>query len=85
MGDSLDKLNTVYRYHDETKHHFQRYARSLGFLDWSSQPDPFRRYGGAEVVRLRLSGSQDTPTWDGLFADGGKPAPVDHESTSRFF
>jgi len=85
MGDSLDKLNTVYRYHNETKHHFQRYARSLGFLDWSSQPDPFRRYGGANVVRLRLPGSQDTPTWDGLFTDGGKPGPVDHESISRFF
>jgi SagB-type dehydrogenase family enzyme len=85
MDDSLEKLNTVYRYHSETKHHFQRYARSLGFLDWSSQPDPFRRYSGAEVVRLRLPGIQDQPTWDDLFTDSGKPAPVDHESISRYF
>jgi len=85
MDDSLEKLNTVYRYHNETKHHFQRYARSLGFLDWSTQPDPFRRFGGAEVVRLKLPGLDRRPTWDNLFSDGGKPSPVDHEAISRFF
>ena len=24
-------------YHEQTKHHFHRYARSLGFLDWATQ------------------------------------------------
>jgi len=37
----------VYRYHDGTKHHFHRFARSLGYLDWASQPNPFRRFAGA--------------------------------------
>jgi hypothetical protein len=27
-------LATVHRYHDETKHHFNRFARALGYLDW---------------------------------------------------
>jgi nitroreductase len=43
----------VYRYHDGTKHHFHRFARSLGYLDWASQPSPFRSYVGAPEVRLQ--------------------------------
>ena len=42
----------VLRYHDETKHHFHRYARSLGYLDWESQPNPFRTYQGVTPVLL---------------------------------
>ena len=46
MGDP------VHAYHDGTKHHFHRFARSLGYLDWASQPNPFRSYPGADVVAL---------------------------------
>src|SRR4051812_35409661 len=42
----------VYRYHDGTKHHFQRFARSLGYLDWASQPRPFRRFANTPVFPL---------------------------------
>ena len=42
----------VYRYHDGTKHHFQRFARSLGYLDWASQPRPFRRFSDTPVFPL---------------------------------
>jgi SagB-type dehydrogenase family enzyme len=45
-------LDTVLRYHEATKHDFGRFARSMGYLDWASQPDPFRRYHGAELVEL---------------------------------
>ena len=38
---------TAIRYHAATKHDFHRFARSAGYLDWASQPDPFRRYHGA--------------------------------------
>jgi SagB-type dehydrogenase family enzyme len=44
--------NVVYRYHDGTKHHFDRFARSLGYLDWASQPHPFRRFAGAPALDL---------------------------------
>jgi SagB-type dehydrogenase family enzyme len=37
----------VRRYHDGTKHHFHRFARSTGYLDWASQPSPFRAFTGA--------------------------------------
>ena len=44
------------RYHDGTKHHFHRFARSLGYLDWASQPNPFRSFAGAPVVSAAARG-----------------------------
>jgi len=41
-------------YHEQTKHHYHRYARSQGFLDWANQPNPFRFYEGVTAVRLPL-------------------------------
>ncbi len=45
-------LAAVRRYHDGTKHHFHAFARSLGYLDWASQPSPFRVFAGASVFPL---------------------------------
>jgi SagB-type dehydrogenase family enzyme len=45
-------VGAVHRYHDGTKHHFNRFARSLGFLDWASQPAPFRSFAGSPVTAL---------------------------------
>jgi SagB-type dehydrogenase family enzyme len=44
-------------YHDGTKHHFNRFARSLGYLDWASQPNPFRSYRGAPECALPRPGA----------------------------
>src|SRR5580704_10879050 len=44
----------VFRYHEETKHHYHKYARSLGYLDWESQPNPFRTYEGVTPILLPL-------------------------------
>jgi len=41
-------------YHEQTKHHFHRYARSAGSLDWANQPNPFRCYEGVTAVKLPL-------------------------------
>ncbi len=48
----LASLAMVHRYHDGTKHHFQAFARSLGFLDWASQPRPFRAFADSSVFPL---------------------------------
>ena len=45
-------IGAVHTYHDGTKHHFHRFARSLGYLDWASQPNPFRSFAGAAEVPL---------------------------------
>ena len=42
----------VLRYHDGTKHAFHAFARSLGDLDWASQPRPFRAYAETAVFPL---------------------------------
>jgi SagB-type dehydrogenase family enzyme len=42
----------VVGYHDGTKHHFHQFARSLGYLDWTSQPNPFRSFHGAPEFAL---------------------------------
>jgi len=47
-----DALAAVLRFHHESQHHFSRYARSPGQLDWPNQPAPFRRYEGCPVIAL---------------------------------
>jgi SagB-type dehydrogenase family enzyme len=76
-------LNQILEYHERTKHHFGALARGPGFLDWSSQPDPFRRYAGACLIGLERVPPQDGP---GLYpALGGivEPQPVNRASVSR--
>ena len=54
----------VVAYHERTKHHVHRYAAALGYMDWATQPDPFRRYAGAELVRLPLpKAGRSLPYW----------------------
>jgi SagB-type dehydrogenase family enzyme len=48
----VSDARVVHRYHDGTKHHFTRFARSLGYLDWASQPNPFRAFAGAAQSSL---------------------------------
>ena len=51
-------------YHERTKHHFHRSAASPDYMDWATQPNPFRRYVGAEVIHLPLpEAGQSLPYW----------------------
>ena len=61
------KLNTVFHYHQQTKHGFHRSADGPGYLDWKNQPDPFRRYHGAELISLPLESGIDSPLYDQLY------------------
>ena len=85
----MDALDMVMRYHQETKHHVNRYARSLGYLDWATQPDPFRRFDGALLIPLPILGPEDeplSPRYEDLYRPFGvKSAPVSIQTLSRFF
>jgi SagB-type dehydrogenase family enzyme len=71
------------QYHLATKHHFNRFARSLGYLDWATQPDPFRRYAGAPVLDLsRRAIAIDRPYFN-LYRSQS-PLPLTDESTAEF-
>ncbi|WP_308874868.1 hypothetical protein [Thiothrix subterranea] len=50
----MDTTQTVRAYHERTKHRLDAYAKGPEFLDWDQQPNPFRRFAGAEVVELAL-------------------------------
>lgn len=52
--DTGEAFRTIVRYHEETKHHPHRYARSPGYLDWASEPNPFRIFEGTVPRRLPL-------------------------------
>ncbi|MCP9456217.1 MAG: SagB/ThcOx family dehydrogenase [Nitrospira sp.] len=86
---SDDPVERVIRYHERTKHHYHRYARSLGFLDWANQPDPFRRFAGAELIPLPLLEADEepqSPSYAAIYEPGAVPCrPVTKRTLSRFF
>ncbi len=47
-------MNKIIYYHERTKHHLDRLAKSPGYLDWENQPEPFRFYEGTEKIELPL-------------------------------
>src|SRR3970040_1100773 len=83
-----DPLETVLRYHRETKHHFSRYARAPGRMDWANQPDPFRRFEGAPVIALPVlkpDGAPLSPFYENLYRTGAiASVPVTIGALSRF-
>ncbi len=82
-----DKIEKVMRYHERTKHHFNRYAPGPGQLDWANQPDPFRRYEGAPLVHLPLLAAHEaplSPRYADLYRRGSVPsASVSMPALSR--
>jgi SagB-type dehydrogenase family enzyme len=84
-GSDLSAEEAVVAYHERTKHHYHRFASSLGYMDWATQPDPFRRYEGASLVRLPLPEMGQTLPYCQLYvADGMEPAPFSIDSVSLF-
>ena len=79
-------LALVRAYHARTMHHFQRYARGPMGLDWETQPDPFRRYAGAELLKLEHVPLEQGPLYGDVFGGGRiAPAPLDKSGVSRLF
>ncbi len=79
-------LQMVYTYHNNTKHSNQRYARSLGYMDWATQPDPYRTYKDAKQTLLPLAFEYNTLPYHEIFKkEERKIAPLCLESISQFF
>ena len=85
----------VLAYHERTKHHPGRYARSSGYLDWANQPDPFRTYDGASRIDLPLTADRIDTSYGDLYASRAsaateknpavEPHSLDVESIAAFF
>src|SRR3989304_3563783 len=65
-----DDLKTIFSYHDATKPQLPRYARGPGGLDWANQPDPFRRYAGATLIKLDHVPPGEQPFYEPVFVEG---------------
>ena len=73
---------TIRAYHQRSKHARHRFAPGPGYLDWDTQPEPFRCYEGARRVDLPLDLEPPTRPFDDL--DTGPPAPFDIRGLGRF-
>lgn len=86
---ATDPVDRIIHYHLQTKHYFNRYARSSGYLDWANQPDPFRRFNGAHLLPLPLLRPDEeplSPAYIALYERGAVPIlPVTVRTLSRFF
>lgn len=72
-------------YHEATKHRLNGYAPAPGFLDWDSQPDPFRRWKGAPIIDLPLVEDSARRSYDDLYrVELGDSDPLTLGSLSLF-
>ena len=82
----MSALATVIAYHQRTKHHFHRYAASLGYMDWANQPNPFRQYEGAIVTQLKFNSEQTRFPYERLYEPNPVPPVLVNLGTlSNFF
>lgn len=83
---AADPLRVVLAYHEASKHDYQRYAAGPAELDWDTQPDPFRRFAGAELVALeRREPGDERPFYEESFCTGRvAAAPLSRASLAQF-
>ena len=79
-------LQMTLAYHERTKHRPFRFAAALGYMDWDTQPDPFRRFEGATGLPLDLLPVGPEPRYEPAFASGHiARTPLDRVSISQLF
>jgi hypothetical protein len=85
-SDESDPLDAVLTYHHLTKHNYYRYAAGPGYLDWDSQPNPFRRYETAPLHALPQIPAGDRPGYEAACLAGQvSPTPLNRDSLSQLF
>jgi len=81
----MDKnLQDIFDYHEQTKHSYSRYARSLGYMDWANQPNPYRFYKGAVALKLPIMIDAKTPFYHDIFTNSLSPRTLDIHTLSQF-
>ena len=81
--DQATRFGIVKGYHEQTKHHPNRYARSPGFMDWENQPIPYRLFEGAPQYQLPLLNKDRGFPYSVLYdCSGGSPDTLSIESVA---
>ena len=82
----VDPVSITLSYHQQTKHHLDRYAQSLGYLDWANQPNPFRTFKGAARLELPLAADGLTTPFADFYTPLALPArPLERKNIAIFF
>jgi len=80
-----DNIQIIQYYHEETKHHYHKYANALEYMDWDTQPDPFRRFIGADLIPLPLQSQDHTPPYENIFVpEKVPPHSLNQETIAKF-
>jgi len=74
--DESKRYGIAKGYHEQTKHQPHRYARSLGYMDWDSQPLPFRLFEGAPLIQLPLMREDRDLPYSALYESIGRSEDV---------
>jgi SagB-type dehydrogenase family enzyme len=61
---------TIFEYHEATKHHYQRFAKSMGYMDWANQPNPFRHFEDHPPIPLPLLENDTDGNYSDLYLRG---------------
>lgn len=81
-------LDQVLKYHNQTKHSFNKYARGPHGLDWANQPNPFRRYISSPLLPLQhqqqITSPSPSPSYSSLYLSIPPPTPLSLSSLSQF-
>jgi len=83
VSEAIDPLLAVLAYHDRTRHRPGQFARALGYMDWRTQPDPFRRFDGAPLLPLDVVPPTPAPAWDDVLEGRVPPAALDRHFVSQ--
>jgi SagB-type dehydrogenase family enzyme len=82
----MPDLKNVFQYHQFSKHGNNRSAPGPGYLDWASQPDPFRRYQGTQIIQLEKVPPAERPFFsEALHPDQTSIAPWNFTFLSQLF
>jgi SagB-type dehydrogenase family enzyme len=85
-SNAADLIALTLAYHQRTKHHLHQYARALGYLDWATQPDPFRTFAAAPRTSLPLLADRLTTPFANLYYPGAVAArPLNVDSIAVLF
>jgi len=82
----MSKIDEIITYHNRTKHLPYAYAAGPDYLDWESQPNPFRDYDGTEKIDLPFLDDEDPLNYASLFQQNTEiPHPLNKEGIGLLF
>ena len=82
----MSDLKNIFQYHNNSKHSYYSFAPGPGYMDWDSQPDPFRKYDGADTVSLKKILQTERPFFsEALKSSLIEASRVSFDSISQLF